>query len=520
MDFQKRLLRYLGVGEKEALFLLRDYSLDDLPSLDGFEATKKAISLVDQAKEKGEGILVYGDYDCDGATSTAILARALSDYGAKVRFYLPSRYLDGYGLNEENAKSIVKSGLYSLIITVDNGIAALSPIEILKEAGLSVVVIDHHERGKELPKADAIIHPETLPYPSPSVSAGYLAYQFSRALLKKSVPYLLTLGALSTVSDMMELRGHNRAIVKLAEEALAEGSFPALLSLLPKKEGPVSYRSFALSIAPAVNAVGRLEEEKKVSRIASYLEYGDKGADPALLAYVLALNEKRKAISSSFEELSFDASLPAITALSPYPEGLNGLIANRLLEAYGRPAAVFSPKKNDPEVLVGSLRSKEGCSIISFYDAGRVSFLTRGGHELAAGASIENKDLDLFKQEFGLFALAHPFKEEERPPMEVGREDLTLENLAFLEKLSPFGSGFKEPHFRLPGVLFDELAFAKDGKYLSFPLGKDSRAFSFRLGSRDFEPGKRYALEGTFERDVFRGRSRLTFKVERASEEK
>ena len=520
MDFQKRLLHYLGVGEKEALFLLRDYSLDDLPSLDGFEATKKSISLIDQAKEKGEGILVYGDYDCDGATSTAILARALSDYGAKVRFYLPSRYLDGYGLNEENAKSIVKSGLYSLIITVDNGIAALSPIEILKEAGLSVVVIDHHERGKELPKADAIIHPETLPYPSPSVSAGYLAYQFSRALLKKSVPYLLTLGALSTVSDMMELKGHNRAIVKLAEEALAEGSFPALLSLLPKKEGPVSYRSFALSIAPAVNAVGRLEEEKKVSRIASYLEYGDKGADPALLAYILALNEKRKAISSSFEELSFDASLPAITALSPYPEGLNGLIANRLLEAYGRPAAVFSPKKNDPEVLVGSLRSKEGCSIISFYDAGRVPFLARGGHELAAGASIEKKDLDLFKQEFGLFALAHPFKEEERPPMEVGREDLTLENLAFLEKLSPFGSGFKEPHFRLPGFLFDELAFAKDGKYLSFPLGKDSRAFSFRLGSRDFEPGKRYALEGTFERDVFRGRSHLTFKVERASEEK
>lgn len=515
MDFQKRLLHYLGVGEKEALFLLRDYSLDDLPSLDGFEATKKAISLIDQAKEQGEGILVYGDYDCDGATSTAILARALSDYGAKVRFYLPSRYLDGYGLNEENAKSIVKSGLYSLIITVDNGIAALSPIEILKEAGLHVVVIDHHERGKELPKADAIIHPDTLPYPAPSVSAGYLAYQFSRALLGKSVPYLLTLGALSTVSDMMELRGHNRAIVKLAEEAIAEGSFPALLSLLPKKEGPVSYRSFALSIAPAVNAVGRLEEEKKVSRIASYLEYGDKGADPALLSYILDLNEKRKAISSSFEELSFDASLPAITALSPYPEGLNGLIANRLLEAYGRPAAVFSPKKNDPEVLVGSLRSKEGCSIISFYDAGRVPFLTRGGHELAAGASIKADDLPLFKREFALFALAHPFKDGGKEPLEVAREELTLANLSFLESLSPFGNGFPEPRFLLPGLSFEELGFAKEGKYLSFSLSPEARVFSFRLGSKDFEPGGRYSLVGTFEEDFFRGR-KLSFKVAKA----
>ena len=515
MDFQRRLLDYLGVGEKEAPFLLGAPSLQDIPGIEGFEATKKAAGLVSAAKEKGEGILVYGDYDCDGATSTAILARALSDYGAKVRFYLPSRYVDGYGLNEENAESIAKSGLYSLVITVDNGIAAHEPITILRKNNIKVIVIDHHEPPSALPEADAIIHPSTLPYPSPAVSAGYLAYLFSRALLRKSVPYLLTLAGLSTMSDMMELKGHNRAIVRLAEEAFLNESYPALSALLGKRTGRPDYRSFALSLAPAINAVGRLEEERKVSRVASYLEYGDKGADPSLLAYILSLNEHRKEASQSFEELDFDPSSPAIVALSPYPEGLNGLIANRLLEAYGKPSAVFSPKKADPEVLVGSLRSKEGCSIISFYEEGRLPFLTRGGHELAAGAAIKADDLPLFRQEFALFALAHPFKAGGKEPLEVAREELTLANLSFLEALSPFGNGFPEPYFLLPGVSFEELGFAKEGKYLSFSLSPEARVFSFRLGSKDFEPGGRYSLIGTFEEDFFRGR-KLSFKVIRA----
>ena len=517
MDFQRRLLSFLEVGEEEAPFLLGEATLSDVPSIEGDPAVKKALSIIEDTRSKGGKCLVYGDYDCDGATSASILFRSLSDYGLSVRAYLPSRYVDGYGISSTNAEKIARAG-YSLVVTVDNGIAANEPIAYLKSQGLSVIVIDHHEIQGELPMADAIVHPQTIGYPSPSVSAGYLSYLFSRALLGKSVPYLLVLGALSTLSDMMELKKHNLALVRLAEKELASTSFPALSSLGSGKTRGAKFLSY--EVAPAVNAVGRMEERPVISRLVDYLSYGDKAADGRLLAYVLSLNEERKELSKkAMEELSYDASKAAVSLLSPYQEGLSGLIANRIMERYEKPTAVFARKAGEEGILVGSLRSREGTSLLPFFASGRVPFVRSGGHALAAGVSIREEDFPLFEREFALYALAHPFAKLERPAMEVARDELTLDSLSFVERLGPYGHGHEEPRFVLPHVDFDELSFLKDGKYLAINLSKEARIFSFRLPSSFFAPGKSYALSGTFERNSFRGRDSLSFLVDEAKEE-
>ncbi len=514
--FEKRLRDYLGLTEGEALSLLKEATLASIPPIDSSPETKKALAIVEEVKSAGGSVLVYGDYDCDGASSASILVRALRDHGLKAKGYLPSRYLDGYGLNLENARKIAAAG-YSLVITVDNGITLLEEIAFLKKAGVKAIVIDHHEKGPTLPAADAIIHQDTLPYPRPGVSAGYLAYLFSVALLGKSVPYLLVLAALSTLSDMMSLKLHNREIVRLAESCLKEASFPALTPLLGKSERAYEALSAA---APSINAVGRLEERPRVSYLIDYLAYGDASLDERLLAYITSLNARRKQIlEESGGRLSYETSSSALTLLSPYPEGLNGLLASRLLQLEGKPVAVFAPSREEG-ILVGSIRMNEGYFLPDFL-AKQASILIRGGgHALAGGVSIRKEDFDAFKREFSLYALlAHPKEEAKKEPLQISEEEVSIEDAELVAAYGPYGVDAPEPRFLLTGIPFDALSFPKGGQYVAARLRSGGRLFSYSLSSRDFEPGASYSFSGRLTLSSFRGKKEATLLVDEAKRE-
>jgi single-stranded-DNA-specific exonuclease len=213
-SFTERLLAYYELTEESYGRLIAPPSFSSLPLLNDNPLVKQALERLAQAKANHEKVLIYGDYDTDGIMSTSILLRSFRRYGLLAEGYLPSRYLDGYGLTAENVDKMAAKG-FQLIVTCDNGVTAYEALSEAAKKGIDVIIIDHHEFGEQQPQALVVIHPDTVHYGATPISAGYLSFIFATALLGQKDDYLLTLASLSTLSDMMPLKEYNREIVRL-----------------------------------------------------------------------------------------------------------------------------------------------------------------------------------------------------------------------------------------------------------------------------------------------------------------
>ena len=513
MDFLTKLLTYYGFSkdayEKRAL----PPSFSSIPLIDRDPEVQKALILLRTAKDNGAKVLVYGDYDTDGICSCSILLRALREFGVSSEGYLPSRYQDGYGLTEENVEKIAAKG-FRYIFTSDNGVTAFPALRKAEEKGIGVLILDHHEFGAEKPSCLALIHPTTLAYGPTPVSAGYLAFLFSVALLQKKDDYLLTLGALSTLSDLMPLENYNREIVRLALMVLKEHPYPEIAALT--EEESIDETTLQMEIIPKLNAVGRLLEGHEINRLLKYFVNPDWEGKAAVASWLNEVNAERKAKTKEAEaSLLFNAEEEAIVIEADIPEGLNGLLANRLLQEYEKPVAVFSPSKKDPSILVGSIRSKEGFNVLKALE-GTATPLTKGGHAFAGGVSIKKEDLARFKKDFLFAALKHKLtpNPEKLIPLEVG--EATLENYGLLTNFGPFGQGFKAPSFLLEPLDSACFTFISGGKYLSTALSKETRLFSFQLGAKDFLTPAPVQLKVRFAPNHYRGRLSLNLVAEKA----
>jgi single-stranded-DNA-specific exonuclease len=513
-DLLSSLLTYYHLDQEGYSALCRAPSFSSIPLIDQDPNVQKAVARILHAILEKQRILVYGDYDCDGVMSTSIMVKCLRDLGARVASYLPSRYLDGYGLTLENAKKLPGAG-YSLVITVDNGVAAFEPIAFLESQKIDVIVIDHHEIQKDLPNAYAIIHPTTLKYGDVPVSAGYLSFLMSVALLKKKDDYLLSLGALSTLSDMMPLRSYNREIVRLGLEAMNANHYPALSAYLEKF--PLDEKILSLDFIPAVNAIGRMVEDTTINRLVPYFTEEDAVKRGALSLWMKDVNARRKALTKEAElSVSIDPNEPAILVVSSLPEGLNGLLANRLLNEYSKPVCVFSPCKSDPSLLVGSMRSQEGFNVMKALEGLDHYVVKGGGHAFAGGLSIKKEDLPAFQKELYFDALKFQINPPKKERIPLSLEDCTLENYNLVRIFGPFGMEWKEPEFLLKDVATASLLFTKDGKYLSSPLKNGARLFSFSLGAKDLESLKQIDLAAKLSLNSYKGRTSLDVIVEKA----
>jgi len=502
-----RLRAYYGMSLEDYERFKEPPSFQNVPTIENDLNVQKTIKRLKLAKEKGEKVLVYGDYDTDGVMSASIMVRLLKGDGIEVDGYLPSRYLDGYGLTKENVVKIAKNG-FSLIVTTDNGVTAFDAIDEAKKLGLDVIIMDHHEFGLHDPNADIIIHPDRLNYGDVPISAGMLCFLFSVAYLNKIDPYLLSLGATSTISDSMPIKKYNREMVRLLLQYVNQYHYPEFMML--SKSKTLDMDEFKFTIIPKINAVGRVEKGTSINRLLHY--FADEGTiGKGKVASIMdEINEERKALTNeALATIKFNSDESSVVVVTDLLEGLNGLLASRLLQSEKKPIAVFSPKENDSSILVGSLRSQEGFDILEAFKATGVELISHGGHAFAGGCSIKKSDFLPFKKDFNFFALKHPLKSKEKKLVELNLSECTLSSYEILQSFSPFGFGHEEPHFVLHNLDTNTFCYARDGRYLSTALRSDVRLFSFSLGKEDFKNYSQVDLEVSFSLNNYRGKTGL-----------
>ena len=508
----ERLLNYYSLSREEYEELILPPSFRSIPLIGDHPIVKKAIERLVKARDSHEKVLIYGDYDADGVCSASILLRCFKEFGIDASGYLPSRYLDGYGLTVENVKKIAAKG-FSFIFTCDNGVTAHDALKCAKELGVDVVILDHHEFDDMKPECDIIIHPETLSYGEYPISAGYLSFLFSVALLGKVDNYLLVLGAISTISDMMPIRGHNRELVRLMLDIINKEPPEVLTLLTDKRRFDVS--TFQMEICPKINAVGRLEKGTEVNRLLHYFA-NDNTDRVALARYLNDVNERRKEVTKEAEEtIEINESDSAIIVKADMPEGLNGLLASKLLAMYKKPVCVFSEMNKNPDVLVGSLRSEEGFDVVKALDDVRVPLLSKGGHPFAAGVSINKKDFEAFKKDMLFSALKHKLSPKKQNGIPLLLSECNMQSYRLIETFGPFGFNWETPKFLLKDLDPKTFTYIKEGRYLSVKLASDVRLFSFGINEDSFDLESKVDLLCAFRINEFRGRRSLDILCEK-----
>ena len=444
----------------------------------------RAAERVRAAVESGERICVYGDYDADGVTSTALLYSYLSDIGADVMYYIPSRETEGYGMNKDAVNLLYQRGV-KLMITVDNGIASVDEIAYAKTLGMDTVVTDHHTPPTILPDAEAVVDPhrEDCESSFKELSGVGVAFKLVQAIEGEyaDIDGLLDnysdLAAIGTVGDIVALRGENRVLVKNGLRHINNGDRIGVAAL--NDEAGLSGRkitagNLSFTIVPRVNAGGRLGLSKKsVAMLLS--EDEDYAAEIA--AELSADNLERQRIEREILEdidrvIRSDPSIVNNRVIVVYGEGWHkgviGIVASRIKEVYSKPALVISL---DGEICRASGRSVEGFSLIDALFACSEYLVQCGGHPMAVGFGITRENIEPFITAVNAYAARHPAP---APTLmldcKLNPAQLSVQLAAGLAMLEPYGAGNPTPLFGLYNMTIRDIRGLAGGKHLRLTL--------------------------------------------------
>lgn len=445
-----------------------DYTLQRLLPPDGLKGLDRAADVVAKAIADRRRICIAGDYDCDGATSTALLVRGLRALGAgDVDHVIPDRFTMGYGLSESLVDAARARGA-QLLITVDSGIANVSGVAYARAHGLQVVITDHHLPGDVLPEADAIVNPNQPgdQFASKAVAGVGVAFYLLAALRARigrdrlAIAELLDLVALGTVADVVPLDHNNRVLVAQGLARIRAGracaGIRALLEVAGREEGTADAATLGFVVGPRLNAAGRLEN---MGQGVECLLSDDAGTARTLAATLDQLNRARRDIETDMVEGADAARLiPDAVGLCLYDsgwhEGVVGLVASRTKQQAHRPVIAFAPS-NDAGWVKGSARSIPGLHIrdaIAAVDRAQPGLIDRfGGHAMAAGLSLREAALPAFAEAFDAACRKLLSEADLQASIEsdgaLEAEELTLETARALESAGPWGQGFPEPVF-------------------------------------------------------------------------
>ncbi|GBE05378.1 single-stranded-DNA-specific exonuclease RecJ [bacterium BMS3Abin10] len=421
----------------------------------------KAVERIKAASVKGETVLVYGDYDADGITSTALMVSALRTLGLKTLYYIPNRLTEGYGLNKNGIQQADSSGA-SLIITVDCGITSVEEISLAASLGMDTIVTDHHEPPQKLPDALAIINPKRQgsEYPFRHLAGVGVAYKLAEALLERTgAEGLLALVAVGTVADSVDLTGENRVLVSHGLKALNRtekdspvrpwiGSLKETTSMEGKDllSGVLSY-----TIIPRINAAGRLGEAREVVEL--FLTQ-DTARAKGIAALLEDQNRKRQQIEgdvyrSALDMIDADDPDSVIVLSSPdWHPGVIGIVASRLVDMFYRPTFLFSVKDG---IAKGSARSIPPFHLYKGISDCADLFLAYGGHSQAAGIKLNADKLPAFRERISSLVEKVLDKDEMIPTIEIDAGiDLFEVNFNLIKELAlmePFGKANQKPVF-------------------------------------------------------------------------
>ena len=438
------------------------------PSL--FKDAQKAVDRILSALENGEKILIAGDYDVDGITSSALMMICLMPLGADINFFLPHRVHDGYGLSVKTVKRAAENG-YKLIVTVDNGITAFAAADEAKKCGIDLIITDHHRPHEHLPDAYAIIDPLQVgcAYPYKKFAGVGVIFKImtllyeKRGLLLPSKAYELLL--LGTVADVVPLTGENRFWVR---QGLHHVNHEESYSLKVLKQNSkvtkpkLSASDIGFSITPQINALGRLEDPRQGVR---FLIGSDVKEVDTVGRVLWELNQARKEIERSiFDEVAAQINLKHINLEEEYsivaasyhwPPGVIGLVASRLVGAYGRPAILLHIGKDG--IAKGSCRSIAQFNMFDALQKMNTLLRTFGGHSVAAGLSLHADDIPAFKAQLELMLKEQLTPFDLKPKIIIDAEmkliDVTKKCIEDSMYLEPFGNENPQPLFYLKNVM-------------------------------------------------------------------
>ena len=387
--------RARGVENYLELFSLDEKTIND-PYL--FRDMNITIDRIMKAIKNQERILIYGDYDVDGITSTYILYQAIKNLGGNVNYDIPNRFIDGYGLSTLKAYDIINEG-YELVITVDNGIKSIKEAAIFKENNVVFIITDHHLMEEELPDAFSIIHTGLSDYPFKPLAGVGVAFKIIQALIGDDSFEYIDIVALGTVADMMPLVDENRAIVNLGLKKMANSEnlgLASLVSFLDIKRPSVADIQF--KIAPRINACGRMKSAKLAVQLFESTERID---SLRLIKEIEENNNKRKKLTKILydEALSLiESDKPSIIIHSPkMHEGVIGIVASRLANDFSKVSVVL---KEEEHTYKGSIRSYNGVDVVYILNELNDLLIRHGGHANAAGLEFKKEYLEEFKRRF------------------------------------------------------------------------------------------------------------------------
>lgn len=484
---------------------------------------QKAVDRINEAIENEEKILVYGDYDADGITSTVLLVETLISMGANVSSYIPNRFEEGYGPNKEAFTKIINSGI-SLIITVDNGIAGVEEVDLANELGCDVIVTDHHKIQDTMPNAYAIIHPEHPDgnYPFKKLAGVGVAFKLAHALLEIFPDFLLDLVAIGTIADMVSITDENRIFVKQGLELLNEDPRIGLKMLLELSsiDTKIDEQTVGFYIAPKLNSIGRMDSAKLGL---TFLMAEDPVTAKSLAEQIEQYNIERKKVTEDIVkdvinkiENSDKKEKNVIMVSGEYHEGVLGIVASNIVERYQKPVFIMNEKDG---VLKGSARSIFDFNIYVAMNKISDLFIAFGGHTLAAGFSFDASNFDKIEgfldNEFEEFKKHNELKSSKNIDIVTSLEDISYQFLNSLDVLKPYGMDFEKPSVLIENAMvLNKAYFGSEKQYLRLTIADEVgnlECISFKdVAAFDkVEKNDIVDLLCTLDKNNFNGRSKL-----------
>ena len=517
---------------KSDAFLYNPYLLKDVD---------RAVGRIKEALENGEKITIYGDYDVDGVTSVSLLYMYLKEHGADVDYYIPTRENEGYGLNITAFQTISESGT-KLVVTVDTGITAINEIAYAKSIGLDIVVTDHHQCRPELPECEAVVNPKRpdCEYPFKELSGVGVIFKVLCALeldlvncgeynlftIKDMCRRYIDLVTIGTIADVMPLCDENRIMVYMGLGMLAKPRNTGIRALFRAvgidASKKITSSVIGYTIAPRINAAGRIGDAARAVQL--FLSESPRLAEVIADELCLINRERQQTENLIFEEALaqieefHDLENESVLVLSSdhWHQGVIGIVASKITERFGKPSILisFDSQVDNESVGKGSARSIKGLNMVEALANAEQYLMKYGGHELAAGLSVERSKLDAFRKKLNEYAREKLSSPDSVPKMfieaEIHEDDVTLNMVDELAKLEPYGAKNPEPIFVLRGVSIAELVPLSMGKHTRMMVSKNDSDisavfFGHNLLNEGFSVGDEVDIVCSMNINEFRG---------------
>jgi single-stranded-DNA-specific exonuclease len=528
-----KILVARGLEDLNEINIFLKASLDDLESPFKLKDMDIAVERILKAKKNNEDIVIFGDYDVDGVTSTFILVDFFKFFGIKVKYYLPDRELEGYGITKIAVENLLKKfeNKVNLIISVDCGITSIDEVEFIKSKGIDIIITDHHQCKENIPLAHAVINPvrPDCNYPFKKLAGVAIAFKLINALCIKEnlgdkfLDYL-DIVSIGTVADVAPIIGENRIIVKkgmediLVTKNLGLKSLMEVSQILDKK---MTTYVISFLIAPKINAAGRIGDAKRAVEL--FLSK-DKIIANELAKELFEENkfrqeEELKIINQAVDMIEdnnlLDKHKILVLANEGWHHGIIGIVASKIVEKYYRPCFIFSIDEN---ICKGSARSIEGFNIfeaISFCEDLTLKF---GGHKQAAGLSIDISNLESFNSKINLYADDLLDKdllvEKVKADLVLKKEDINIESVKELEKLEPFGFNNPAPNYIYSKVKVENLKLIGNNKHLKMKIRDgnfllDAVVFNMADKMDLINDGNEFDIYGNLDINVWNNRENL-----------